>query len=206
MVSIEKIKYEKGYMFNIHLDEGTFTIIFAGNLDLYWNCDSNNVLEDAIEKEFLITKENYFLYSLFEKLYECIENYNFEDIFLDEDDAFLKSFQENLMAQDSNNAEKLFSNGVVDYHSDDYPYDEASTFKIEKLEDEYKLTFKKGKTNGDFITYAVRITNSGSRYPYFNMLFMNVYNKLKNYESEYHQIHIEEYLYELKRTRKKESQ
>jgi len=203
MVSVEKIKYEKGYEFKFNLDEGIFTIIFAGNLDLYWDCKSKNILDEEKDKEFLITKENYFLYSLFERLYECIKDYNFEDVFSDEDELFLKEFQNSLINNDKNNEKKLFKNGRVDYHSDDYPYDESSSFQIEKLEEAFKLTFKRGIANGNFITYAVRISNSGSRYNHFNTLFMNMYHKLIEYNPECHQIHIEEYLYELKRTRKK---
>lgn len=203
MVEIEKKKYEKGYVFNFKLAEGTFSIIFAGNLDLYWDCKSKKILDEAHEKEFLITKENYFLYSLFERLYECIKDYNFEDVFIHEDELFLNEFQNSLINNDKNNEERLFKDGIVDYHSDDYPYEESSSFQIKKLEESYKLTFKRGIANGDFITYAVRISNSGSRYQYFNTLFMHMYHKLIDYEPEYHQIHIEEYLYELTRTRKK---
>ena len=204
MVAIDKIKYEKGYEFNFNLDEGIFTIIFAGNLDLYWDYKSNNILEEKEKKTFLITKENYFLYSLFDKLYESVKNYDFKDSFINENEGWLETFQKDLKIIDECNEERLFKDGVIDYHSDDYPYEEASRFEIEKLEDSYKLTFHKGKTNGDFITYAVRISNSGSRYQYFNILFMEMYHKLIEYNPEYHQIHIEEYLYELKRTRKKE--
>ena len=204
MVVIEKKKYDNGYILDINLNEGIFSILFAGNEDLYWDFQSSNILEDPDEKTFLISKENYFLYSLFERLYECIENYNFEDVY--EDKENLQSFQNKIMFYDQFKEEKLFKDGVIDYHSDDYYYDDASSFKIEKLDDSFKLTFKRGKTNGNLITHAVRITNSGSRYHYFNILFMNMYQKLKEYEPDCHQVHIEEYLYNLKRTRKKKHQ
>ena len=45
------------------------------------------------------------------------------------------------------------------------------------------------------MSYSVRISNSGSRYGYFNIPFMNMYTKLCEYNPDYHQIHMEEYLY-----------
>ena len=48
------------------------------------------------------------------------------------------------------------------------------------------------------ITYSIRFRNSGSRYEPFNICFMQMYNELKNYDSNCHQIHIEEYLYKQK--------
>ena len=43
-------------------------ITYNGNLDLYWSIHSENVNED---NEFLITKENYRLYELFEQLFDA---------------------------------------------------------------------------------------------------------------------------------------
>lgn len=42
----------------------------------------------------------------------------------------------------------------------------------------------------------VRIRTSGSRFGFYFMPFMSMYQKLKEYNQDYQQIHIEEYLYQ----------
>ena len=95
-------------------------------------------------------------------------------------------------------------NEAVEWHSDDLPYDVASNFVIEKLDDCYRVTFNKSKNN-NFPTYSVRISNSGSRYEHFNVVFMRMYQKLCEYNPDCHQIHMEEYLYNKRKVRKKET-
>ena len=50
---------------------------------------------------------------------------------------------------------------------------------------------------------SIRFRNSGSRYNPFNIIFMKMFNKLQEYNPEYHQIHIEELEYQKKLTLKK---
>ena len=78
--------------------------------------------------------------------------------------------------------------------------DIASRLVIEKENEKFKITFIKSKKDyeGLFRTYAVRFRNSGSRYKPFNASFMYMYNSLKEYNPEYQQIHMEEYLYNQK--------
>ena len=85
--------------------------------------------------------------------------------------------------------------------------DEASRFVLAPNDDYYILTFYKSK-NYLFQSYGVRIRNSGSRYNHFNVPFMRMYHRLceYDYESNYHQIHMEEYLYQKKLIKKKEPQ
>lgn len=213
MVKIEKIQTEKGYTFIIATDEGIFSISFCGNLDLYFNyeCD-RSILDETPLKKFTITKENYFLYSIFDTLYENVKNCNVHyldnTLSLDDEEIFEDRSQElnnELRRQEESNPRRLFKNNKIEWHSDDYDYDETSILCIKKLEEEIELTFQKGRTDVMPETFAIRICNSGSRYQPFNVLFMHLYNKLIDYEPEYHQIHIEELLYEMKRARKKES-
>ena len=71
-------------------------------------------------------------------------------------------------------------------------------------EDTYKLTFKKGiYSEVPIQTFSIRISNSGSRYEPFNTVFMSMYKKLKEYDFNNHQIHIEEYLYSKKKIKKR---
>ena len=73
--------------------------------------------------------------------------------------------------------------------------EEDTTFLEEfNLEDINNLD----KEDYAFPTFSVRFRNSGSRYEPYNFTFMNMYNGLCEYDSDYHQIHIEEYLYHQK--------
>ena len=101
----------------------------------------------------------------------------------------------NFSEYDKNNPKRLFKDRNIEWHCDDYPYDIAGTFIIEKLDECYKLTFNKCKVDSIYALYSVRIRNSGSRYGCFNVIFMRMYNKLCDYQSNFHQIHIEEYMY-----------
>ncbi|MEG1149956.1 MAG: hypothetical protein RSE17_01545, partial [Bacilli bacterium] len=78
MLEISKEDNELGYLIghsiNIITSKGTFKISFAGNLDLYWSFYSFNFNGD--EKSFTITKENYFIYTLFLELYNNIKDCN----------------------------------------------------------------------------------------------------------------------------------
>ena len=80
-----------------------------------------------------------------------------------------------------------------------------SRFIIEKIdEDTFKLTFKKGiYSEVPIQTFSIRISNSGSRYEPFNTVFMSMYKKLKEYDFNNHQIHIEEYLYNKKKIKQR---
>lgn len=211
MVKVEKIKYEKGYIFKITTDEGTFSISFCGNLDLYFNyeCDGS-ILDAPPSKTFFITKENYFLYSIFYKLYDDIKNCNIyygdsntELVEDNETSIFEEEFKNDLRDREASNPRRLFHDDMIDFHSDDYTYEEASTLTIKKLEEEFEITFNKGRTDVLPATFAIRICNSGSRHHPFNVLFMHLYHSLIEYEPDFHQIDIEEILYEMKRARKK---
>ena len=43
--------------------------------------------------------------------------------------------------------------------------------------------------------FDIRFRTNGSRYWPFNIVFFNMYNDLLEYNSDYHQVHYEEYLY-----------
>lgn len=209
MVKVDKIKTQFGDEFRISTDEGTFRIFFGGNLDLYWSCFyKGNILNSDDEKEFYVTMENYYLFSLVDDLYNRIKNYEVIDVddvfcygesFSDSYDRYIQ-FKESLKRSDEINNNRPFIDNGIEWHSDDSYYDDASVLRIEKVDDVYKIIFKKGK-EGIFATYTVRFRNSGSRYDPYNVLFMKMYNKLCLYDPEFHQIHMEEYLYQKKLVR-----
>lgn len=183
MIKLEKTKNMNKYdAFYITTKEGTFIITFEGNLDLYWIYIPNeNILNSPNQKQFNITKENYFVYQLFDNLYNDIKN--------------------NQEPYEKYNPQRLFNNNIIDWYSDDAPYELASRIIIKKEKDSYNLTFIKSKEHDFWITYSVRFCNSGSRYIPHHQSFMKMYNRLieHNINNNYHQIHMEEYLYEQKK-------
>lgn len=190
-------RYENGWgydTFVIKTDDGSFEILFAPNGDLYWRYLSEKcILNDKETQELTITKENYFVYELFYKLYESIKN---NKVFYDDEDYFEVNEREN----------KLFKNNMIEWYSDELPIDITSKLTIKKEEETFKVIFQKSKKTQDGIslTYTIRFRNSGSKYEPFNISFMYMYNELKGYDPNYHQIHIEEFLYKQK-TLKKEN-
>lgn len=195
MQEIERYKNGYGYdTFVIKTIEGSFEILFAPNGDLYWKyLSEKNVLEDKEEQELTITKENYLIYKLFYNLYESIKN---NKIYYGEENYLEVKEREN----------KIFKNDIIEWYSDELPIEITSKLTIKKEEETFKVIFEKSKKSQDgiFITYSIRFRNSGSRYDPFNICFMRMYNELKEYDLNYHQIHIEEYLYKQK-TLKKEN-
>lgn len=210
-MNIVKRKTEFGYAFDIVTDEGCFIIEYLGNLDLYFRCQyQGSILKCEDQLDFYITKENYYLYSLFDTLYKRVKNY---EIFSnDQNESGNNEFwlnekidlNQNIQERDQYNPRRLFQNNCIRWYSDDFDYDTASILEIEKLEEKYKLTFYKGKDR-NFPTYSIRIRTHGSRYGYFCMVFMDLYYALCHYDEEYHQIHMEEYLYQKKKVKKKET-
>lgn len=187
MQEIERYKNGWGYdTFVIKTDSGSFEILFAPNYDLYWRyLSEKNILEDKSIQEIIITKENYFIYEQFYKLYESIKNNKVSY----DDESYFDAYEN-----------ELFKNEIIEWYSDELPIDIASKLTIKKDNETFKITFEKSKKacEGIFITYTIRFRNSGSRYNPFNINFMKMYNELKEYNPDYHQVHIEEYLYKKK--------
>ena len=195
MQEIERYKNGWGYdTFVIKTDTGSFEILFAPNFDLYWRyLSKKNIKVDKEVQELIITKENYFLYELFYKLYESIKNNKV--YYSNEVDDYCE-------IKDKEN--ELFKNNMIEWYSDELPIDIASKLTIKKEDETFKILFEKSKKSCDgiFITYTIRFRNSGSRYNPFNFSFMQMYNELKEYNPDYHQIHTEEYLYKEKLLKK----
>lgn len=195
-------EHTKTYIINLLNDHQIINIYFGGNLDLYWSYYDNEPFNfDSInsEKSFEVTKENYFLYSLFDQLYADIKNCN---IYPDNQDDFLIEFNEEheRIKRKSAEYDMLFNKGTIKWLSDESPEEDANSFTITKFDDSFTVTFMQ-KYNM-FTHYAVRISNSGSRYNPFNILFMMMFNELQKYDDTYHQIHIEEYLYQKRMSNK----
>lgn len=201
MLEIKRDINSHGYdVFDIMTDNGTFEISYENNLDLYWRyiyTDSIDKVENT--KIFKITKENYYLYCLFLELYQAIKEKKPYKTFPNYIDEELRNKKLKYYGR-----YELYKNRTITWYSDDFAeFANASNFGITKENDYFLVTFVKSKIedfNGFlFPTYSVRIRNSGSRFDPFNNTFMGMYQRLKDYNPEYHQIHIEEYLYKSKK-------
>ena len=214
MLEITKQIDENGYYtFSFTTKEGTFEITFQNNLDLYWRYIYNgNILEEPDLKEFFITKENEKIYSLFDELYNSIKDSNPYSgfTFITPISYYHKDLErdelEKIEIPENPHPNNIFYKGIITWVSDDFAsMEKASNFKIIKINDAFKITFKKSEPEYDcgmpFKTFSVRIRNSGSRYNPYNIAFMKMYHELKKYEPT-NQIHLEEYLYEQKRLTK----
>ena len=201
MVEINKVKDVEGYdRFKITTENGSFDIMFGGNLDLYWYYwPEENYKDWPLAKTFTISKENYFIYQKLDELYKNIKE---QKPYQSKDENASTVFDSSKLINESPRSQysykNLFQNDIIKWYSDDAPLEEASMLEIKSQEDKYIITFHQGKEDFGFPTYAIRFRNSGSRYEPYNFAFMNMYNSLSEYNSNYHQIHIEEYLYNKK--------
>lgn len=207
MLNIKKVKSEYD-SYDIIINDGTkdLNILFGGNGDLYFFINKLN-FEDAEQiVNFEITKENYFLFSLFEELYNKITNcniYKLDEMELPhaDDEEILERI--NMYAEwnedlkSSIEYKKLVNNDIISWRHDEQIYEEANILNIYKEEEKYRLEFiLMSKEISHYID--IRFRNSGSRYIPFNRVFMELYRKLQTYNPEYHQIHMEEYMYQKK--------
>lgn len=215
-MKVTKEKSEFGL--NVFLEEEGKNISFTfwGNGDLYWTIHSKRDEENY--DYFIITKENYAIYSLFEKLFFDIENINiFDEEAIEFEDEIHEYFKDTKKENEEIKMRcRLFnhlhynelfndSNKTITWYSDETAPEVANVLKIKKEEDIFKLEFYiQPYTKGydeDFHSsksIPIRFRNSGSRYSRFNTIFMKMYNSMKEIDDVNdigHQIHIEEYLY-----------
>ena len=208
---------QSGFDFYLKQDNKILKIVFGGNLDLYWNLIISKDISkyDEIEETFIITKENYFIYSLFEKLindikeaniFEPKEPKNEDDIFGNTTKEDCKRWNERLKTR--YHYKELYNNldDTITWRSDDEQYEYADRVKISKIEDNIVLEFTRPKLNKNTYGYrmsesiSIRFRTSGSRYDEFFVPFMRMFNELQDYEPNEHQIHIEELNYNKKLT------
>ena len=165
MVKLEKSKNGHDYdIFNITTEEGNFTISFENNLDLYWYYRPSKTPKEYFEKEFTITDEDKYIYECFDSLYEAIKKRK----------PFLNApYDTDFKNKVDKYANCPYENGIIEWKSDDYPDDEASSVSIIKEENKFRVVFKPYDNYG-FKTFFVRFRNSGSSYDPYNCTFMNM--------------------------------
>ena len=219
-------KEQSDFGTNIFLEEGDkyLGFTYGGNEDLYWSIhNKKGNYDNNPQDSFIITKENYGAYHLFEKLYSDIENIHIfeyaEDEILeslddDEKDEYLmqkakEEEEEKPKYRDHNyaNYNELFNPEAktITWYSDETSNKVANILKIRKEKDTFVIEFtiqppKEGYREDFHSAFyiPIRISNSGSRYNLFNIVFMRMYEKLKKVDDVKdigHQIDIEEYLF-----------
>lgn len=211
-MEVTKEKSEFGHIITMIEGSKEFQVLFAGNLDLYWRIDNLDSGSDLRYEDFVITKENYYIYDAFSTLYESIKNCR---VYKEEDNSFLKDsplYDENLQNRIQERLKriqkKLFIDNSIIWYSDDGDYEYDEIVKISKQDESFLIEFfkvdKLDKDKYHYLPYrhlgiSIRFRNSGCRYQPFEMPFMDMYNRLCKYEPEVHQMHIEEYVYSLKK-------
>ncbi len=200
---IDLIKNTNSFGYNTYIlkDNNKSLIIDYNNVeDLFFYFDhSKDDINDNIT--ITITKENYYIYNLFLKLYTSIKNrtpYINSKIFNNEDNSKYQKLSKHIYNQP-------FHDNIIDWYSDDTPTEFASRLIIEKKKDIFLITITKNTEKFNLFPYIVRIRNNGSRYNPYNVPFMILYHNLEcyPYNYPYHQIHIEEYLYQKRKTKRK---
>lgn len=197
MIDIDIYKNSNNYdVIYVKTEDGDFSIAFAGNLDLYWTYHPNTpFLEAPDEHTIRITKENYYLYTCFEELMKAIKNDT------PNSNSLFECDKNKVPKYNSSKEIGLLTNNTICWHSDDFVYDEASLVAIRQEDEQFNVTFKKSSNKEYFQTFSVRFRNSGSRYDPFNIAFMNMYNKLREYD---YQMYFEEILYQQEKVLKKQ--
>lgn len=154
-------KERDGNYYNIELKrdgDKTFRISFSGNLDLYFS------LEDFDnDSTFIIGKDNYEIYTLFDKLYSDVINANIYEKLTDKEINFIIFLSESekedyhpKIAEELKRREKyqndlkksiqyqnLVQDDVIIWRSDEYFTEIAPFVKIKKLKNAYILEFGK---------------------------------------------------------------
>lgn len=207
MIKIMKNKSEFGAD-DVVINDGDkrFQLLFGGDGDLYWTMiDLSQETNDVVR--FFVTKENYMLYALIEDLYDRVKSchvFDVEDVELefcdsaeDVEKLYKRKKKSNEDLKISGAYRKLFDQetGIISWHDDESIFEEGNVVNIIPGDEEFVLEFVPGVHCDAYDAIGVRFRNSGSTYTPFNNVFMRMFNSLQGYDPDYHQIHIEEYLY-----------
>lgn len=206
---ISNPQFENTYNYELRDNDKSMILSFQGNLDFYMSAISYKDNRDK-KLSFTITKENYAIYSLFDELFRDIEECNIFSVdetrleFMDDEDE-IKEYYERIERMNSDLKtysayKRLIKRNLITWKSDDRDYGEPDFVKIYRGEDAFYITFVRQSEELHMGT-VVRFRNSGSSYDPFNIPFMKFFNKLQEYDPEYHQIHIEEVILQKKLTK-----
>ena len=207
---MEFLKQESKLGLNILLKEEDkfISICFMSNGDLYFSLHSKG---DNRDNKFVITKENYNIYKLFEKLFIDIENINSyekgDSFFTSKTDDKIKYDKNKYSVLNCSSNNKLLNKNkdTVTWYSDETAYSIANFLKIKKGEDGFELEFhtqpsmdknNAGLHSSNYI--PIRYRKCGDKYDPLNIVFTKMHNNFKKIDDVYdygHQISMEEYMY-----------
>ena len=224
-----KLEQKKGQVEGsprVILQEGdqTLEIKYSANWDLYWTLRSPNVDENNC---FMVTKENYGVYRLFDQLFRDLEDINvFGEIevpfymqeedeeairnYIREQEKSIESQKKKYRKNNESHYNELYDKDkkTITWYSDETHSSVANYLRITKLDETFKVEFftqphikgyDKDFHSTSYIT--VRFRNSGSTYDPFNTVFMRMYKGLCEVDDVNnfgHQVHMEEWYYKVK--------
>lgn len=182
---------------DITTEEGTFQIYYSGAHDLHWRYDyEGSILNQPESKSFTISKDDEYLFSLIDELYNDVKNHNifkpnplyyYPEYTIDDIKRIKKENQrlnKNIKESEKYNPYKLFQNNCIEWHCDDFDYEDGSVLRIEKLDDKYIIIIEKSKLKDLSLTYSVRLRTDGSRYHPYHMIFMRMFEELMELDIE----------------------
>ena len=200
--------YKSGEYYNVSITDGkkTFEMIFAGNLDLYWNLYSIDNIDREKTISIDITKDSYVLWELFDDLYNDFKGCNVFEVdakeleFCESSEKVKELYDRwkmhNQFLKTTCEYKDVFDGKSIKWISDDETY---NTVTITPMEDRYVLEFTTGIRISYLERYGIRFRNSGSSHDPFQQLFMKLYNKIISGDYDFNQIHISEYIRRLKK-------
>lgn len=211
-MEITKTKQENGkYVITIKKDNQEFKIFYGDNGDLYWSI-INHERPTSDEEFFVIDKEDYGLFASFQQLYSRIEDckiYDVDPLELElcetpeeEAELYEQCRHLNESAADSVAYDAICSPGGITFTSDDtHPMRKSNTVSIVESYDResFILQFNSATSGNDSLD--IRFRAEGSRFRDFTTVFFRQYNELCAEDFNYHQIHIEELLYQKRLTK-----
>lgn len=176
-------------VFSIKNNSGNLKLFNFYDNDLRFTCDE---LEKSDSYNIEIGLGDSYFYTLIDEVYDAVSNHQpfkyLKNDFEAKDLVFLEKVS---------NSKRLFKDGVIEWHSDDCAYNIGSVLYITKENDKYIMTFQKSKVHLDrvdpFTNFTVTIGNN-SRYNPYNITFMNMFNKLRDYDFLINQVSISNYV------------
>lgn len=166
----------------IHSDECTVIINFAGNLDLYWNVYPNKKSKrDRVQYSFEVDESVPYLYDTFVGVFDAISQNKPYYNSLVGDEEFREKVLPKYLYSDKIELRK--GNSII-WKSDDFYSEVASYVKITKAGNKFKITMHKSTSDEERNTFSVRFRNSGSRYNPYNTVFMSQFDRLCKFDNQ----------------------
>lgn len=179
-------------------DNKSFNISFQCNLDLYFSFFSNSLKTQDNDFTFLIGKDNYEVWEIFDKLYNNVINANLyslteerreriimDSLMLDEDYHQNLKYEEEMIKEFNQDLKKryaykmLVNKGIITWISDDYYDDIAPFFKIEKVGVSYLISFGIPKVSRKLNSEEIHIV---SAYKYLKTISVRIRNSGSRYD------------------------